>query len=209
MPQPQHLVRAWSVRAHAARTQMEAGARARRWLWFREAFPDIERLRVVDLGGSTEFWLHAPVRPAHVRVVATADGSAELTGWLVREAGDPLAWSGSCDVVVCDGLLDRLSAPTDRARLADVVHACAERYWVRASAREHPLDPETSLPAVHLLPGHVRSRIGGSAPVLFPARRAELRSRFPGAVVRGERVAGFVASWVAAKPRADHLPSRT
>ncbi|MYW04430.1 hypothetical protein [Streptomyces sp. SID3343] len=209
MPQPQRLVRAWSVRAGAARTQVEAGVRARRWLWFRAAFPDIERLRVVDLGGSTEFWLHAPVRPAHVRVVTDTDKSAELTSWLTCEAGDPLATSGSCDVVVCDGLLDRLAAPADRATLADVVHALGERYWVRASARAHPLDPQTSLPAVHLLPDRVRSRIGGAAPDVFPARRAELTARFPGAVVRGERVAGLVASYVVAKPRADHVPGHT
>ncbi|MFI6580113.1 hypothetical protein [Embleya sp. NPDC050493] len=208
MAQPQRLVRAWSVRAAAARTQVEAGARARRWLWFREAFPDIERLRVVDLGGSAEFWWHAPVRPAHVRVVEAAGRSAGSASWLVHEAADPLEWSGSCDLVVCDGLLDRLAAPAARARLADVVHACAERYWLRTAAREHPLDPQTSLPALHLMPGHLRSRIGGSAPRVFPARRTELVSRFPGAVVRGERVAGLVSSWVVAKPRADHVPGR-
>ncbi|WP_406298276.1 hypothetical protein OG948_22770 [Embleya sp. NBC_00888] len=209
MSPPQRLVRAWSVRAGAARTQVEAGARARRWSWFREAFPDIERLRVVDLGGSAEFWWHAPVRPAHVRVVDAADKSAELASWLVREAADPLEWSGSCDLVVCDGLLDRLAVPTARARLADVVHASAERYWLRAAAREHPLDPQTSLPALHLMPGRVRSRVVGAPPAVFPARRGELLSRFPGAVVRGERVAGLVSSWVVAKPRADHVPGRT
>ncbi|MFE5331518.1 hypothetical protein ACFRCG_34550 [Embleya sp. NPDC056575] len=208
MSQPQRLVRAWSVRAGAARTQVEAGVRARRWLWFREAFPDIERLRVVDLGGSAEFWWHAPVRPAHVRVITTAERAAEPVPWLAVEAGDPLAWNGGCDLVVSDGLLDRLAAPTDRARLADVVHASAERYWLRTAAREHPLDPQTSLPAVHLLPGRVRTRIDGSAPRVFPARRAELASRFPGSVVRGERVAGLVSSWVVAKPRADHVPGR-
>ncbi|MGC0422594.1 hypothetical protein [Embleya sp. AB8] len=207
--QPQRLVRAWSVRAGAARSQVAAGARARRWLWFREAFPDIERLRVVDLGGSAEFWWHAPVRPARVRVVAAADRSAELASWLVHEAADPLAWSGSCDLVVCDGLLDRLAAPSSRARLADVVHASAERFWLRASARVHPLDPQTSLPALHLLPDRLRSRIGGSAPRVYPVRRAELASRFPGAVLRGEREAGLIASWVVAKPRADHVPGRT
>jgi len=208
MSQPQRLVRAWSVRAQVARTQVEAGARARRWLWFREAFPDIERLRVVDLGGSVDFWLGAPVRPAHVTVVAGAAKPSEYTSWLVEAGSNPLAWCGSCDLVVCDGLLERLARPAERATLADVVHASAERYWVRAAALEHPLDPQTSLPAVHRMPGRVRSRIHGGEPDVFPARRAELASRFPGSVVRGERVAGLVSAWVAVKPRADHVPGR-
>ena len=43
--------------------------RFRRWEWLHAAFPDIESMSVIDLGGTVEAWLRAPVRPASVHVV--------------------------------------------------------------------------------------------------------------------------------------------
>jgi hypothetical protein len=36
---------------------------------FRNAFPAIENLRLLDLGGTVETWHRAPVRPRHVTVL--------------------------------------------------------------------------------------------------------------------------------------------
>ncbi|MCF2529986.1 hypothetical protein [Yinghuangia soli] len=115
--------------------QFDAATRARRWELFREAFPDIGALRVVDLGGSAEFWLHAPVRPAHVDVVAQGVQARRVLPWLDVVAGDPVGHEGKYDLAVCDGLLDASRGVVDeRASVAWVVRNAAPRYWVRAGS---------------------------------------------------------------------------
>lgn len=112
--------------------QFDAVTRARRWELFREAFPDIDALRVVDLGGSEEFWRHAPVRPAHVLVVSPSGTPGTVLPWLAVAAGDPAAHSGAYDVAVCDQLPGH--APES---VAEAVRRSAARYWVRSASLEH------------------------------------------------------------------------
>ncbi|WP_436773399.1 hypothetical protein [Yinghuangia sp. YIM S09857] len=115
--------------------QFDAATRARRWEWFREAFPDIDKLRVVDLGGSADFWLHAPVRPAHVEVVGADAAPRRVLSWLELAGGDPVTYApagaGAYDLVLCDGLLEADSGR--REALAGAVRGLAARYWVRAA----------------------------------------------------------------------------
>ncbi|UGQ14492.1 hypothetical protein LO772_13425 [Yinghuangia sp. ASG 101] len=113
-------------------TQFDAVTRARRWELFREAFPDIDALRVVDLGGSEEFWRHAPVRPAHVVVVSASGTPGTVLPWLDVATGDPVAHTGRYDVAVCDQLPSH--APESAAT---AVRRCAARYWVRSASLGH------------------------------------------------------------------------
>ncbi|MDI2126737.1 hypothetical protein [Yinghuangia seranimata] len=157
--------------AGAVAAQFDAATRARRWELFREAFPDIERLAVVDLGGTPEFWLHAPVRPARVEVVRADAKPQRVLGWLAVAVGEPAAFGSpgdegtAYDLAVCDGLLDA-TPPGARGALARTVRGLAPRYWVRSEE----------------------------------ARPAELAGLFPDAVRRRERRGGLTCSWVAAKP---------
>lgn len=123
--------------------QFDAATRARRWEWFREAFPDIDRLRVVDLGGSVDFWLHAPVRPAYVEVVGIDVKPQRVLAWLELAVGDPVTYAGAYDVALCDGLFEAEAAR--HAALADAVRGLATRYWVRA-ARAHRTELERLFP---------------------------------------------------------------
>src|SRR5689334_12544881 len=43
-----------------------ARLRARRWGQFARAFPNLRRMRVLDLGGEISAWRLAPVRPAEL-----------------------------------------------------------------------------------------------------------------------------------------------
>ncbi|MGW0657811.1 hypothetical protein [Streptodolium elevatio] len=112
--------------------QFDASTRARRWEWFREAFPDIDKLRVVDLGGSVDFWLHAPVRPAHVEVVGIDAKPRRVLSWLELGVGDPVTYAGAYDVALCDGLFE-VESGRRREALAGAVRGLASRYWVRAA----------------------------------------------------------------------------
>ena len=46
-----------------------ATLRLRRWERFTTLFPDIADMKILDVGGTAESWLRAPVRPAHVVVL--------------------------------------------------------------------------------------------------------------------------------------------
>ena len=63
-------------------------ARARRWRVIRELFPEMRDMTVVDLGGTTESWLRAPVRPDHVTVVNLLEPGQSDEPWLQPVLGD-------------------------------------------------------------------------------------------------------------------------
>jgi hypothetical protein len=44
-------------------TSLGAKARMRRWTMFRNTFPTIENLKILDLGGTVEMWHRAPSGP--------------------------------------------------------------------------------------------------------------------------------------------------
>lgn len=110
--------------------QLDASTRARRWGWFWEAFPDVGELTVVDLGGSEEFWRHAPVRPRRVVVVSGTEKPRRVLPWLEVAVGEPGEHVGAYDVAVCEGL----PAADEGRLLAQSVRRLGRRYWVRSSA---------------------------------------------------------------------------
>jgi hypothetical protein len=57
-------------------TSLGARARIRRWEVFRATFPEVSEMRVLDLGGTVEWWHRAPVRPAQVTVLNLAGEDA-------------------------------------------------------------------------------------------------------------------------------------
>ncbi len=125
----------WRSAVRAARglvvAQFDAVTRARRWELFREAFPDIDELSIVDLGGTEEFWRHAPVRPRRVVVVSSHGTPGRVLPWLDVVIGDPTAHTGAYDAAVCDQLQDMTP------EFASAVRQSATRYWVRSASVRH------------------------------------------------------------------------
>src|SRR5437588_7730237 len=65
-----------------------ARTRARRWDTFRTMFPDIGEMSVLDLGGTVDAWLRAPVRPAFVQVVNLEPATGPVPEWLAADMAD-------------------------------------------------------------------------------------------------------------------------
>src|SRR5690349_11165742 len=63
-------------------TSLGAKARRRRWEMFRNAFPTIEDLRLLDLGGTVETWHRALVRPRHVTVLNLIQPGRSDDNWI-------------------------------------------------------------------------------------------------------------------------------
>src|ERR1035437_3939246 len=77
-------------------------ARAKRWRVFQEAFPDLELMRVLDLGGTPGYWLSGPVRPGSVRCVNLDPHNTQSDwSWIEYAVGDACELEpGGYDLVV-------------------------------------------------------------------------------------------------------------
>src|SRR6478609_3434061 len=202
-----------------------ARRRAARWELLRAYFPDIEALRVLDLGGTAESWRRAPVRPAHVTVLNLFEPGESDDDWLLPVTGDAvhareaLAGAGvdtGFDLVYSNSLLEHVGGHAQRRGLADEVRALAPRHWVQTPYRYFPVEPHWLFPGLQFLPLAARSKVAAVWPLAHsrPASPseamsevqwtervgiAELRAYFPGSLVVHERLAGLTKSIVAVR----------
>lgn len=209
---------------------MGARMRARRWELVARCFPDLATMSVLDLGGTVESWLRAPVRPKDVTVLNLFEPGESTESWLLPVTGDAcraqqaLAAEGaplSYDVVFSNSLLEHVGGHAQRAALAREVHALAPRFWIQTPYRYFPLEPHWLFPGLQFLPMAARSSLAARWPLAHsrPASAqaamsevqwteligvAELRAYFPAARIHHERVAGLTKSLVAVGGGNDH-----
>src|SRR6478752_6072410 len=199
-----------------------ARRRAARWELLRAYFPDIEALRVLDLGGTAESWRRAPVRPAHVTVLNLFEPGESDDDWLLPVTGDAvhareaLAGAGvdtGFDLVYSNSLLEHVGGHAQRRGLADEVRALAPRYWVQTPYRYFPVEPHWLFPGLQFLPLPLRVKaaqrwpLGWSQPegrdnvahVLSVEllTRTEMHFLFPDSEIAEERAAGLCKSLIA------------
>jgi hypothetical protein len=217
------------VSVHALRNRIvdgpdSAGARrrARRWEWLRAAFPQIENMSVIDLGGTAESWQRAPVRPARVHVVNLEhEADADLPSWLRADQGDacnlpPAILGSSYDLVFSNSVIEHVGGHAQRQRFAEAVHKLADRHWVQTPYRYFPIEPHWLFPGFQFLPMSARAQISYRWPLahtrsasvddgLAEAMSVELLSRaemsyyFPHAEIQVERLLGAVKSLIAVR----------
>lgn len=202
-----------------------AQARMRRWEVFASLFPDIEQMRVVDLGGTVESWRRAPVRPREVVVVNLLEPGDADTPNLVPVLGDACRARAVLEdegvdpafgLVFSNSLLEHVGGHANRSALASEVRALAPRHWVQTPYRFFPVEPHWVFPMMQFLPVAARTRVARRWPLVHtrPDSEAgaladvqwtelvgmtELRSYFPESQVVKERMGGLVKSIVAVK----------
>jgi hypothetical protein len=199
-----------------------ANARAQRWEMFRDAFPDIGTMRVLDLGGTVASWQSAAVRPREVTVVNLCHQEDPGEEWIVRiqgdacRAADVLSAAGvhpRFDVVFSNSLIEHVGGHARRAELAEQVHELAPRHWVQTPYRYFPIEPHWLFPGIQFLPVAARGRILMHWPLTYHSAdidtararamstellgMAEMRTYFPGSVILRERVFGMTKALIA------------
>lgn len=195
-------------------------ARARRWTVLGKLFPDFESYRVIDLGGTVDSWLRAPLRPEHVTVLNLNEPGTTREGWITAVTGDAcdavsvLGGASDCDFVYSNAVLEHVGGFANRRRFADSVRDLAPRHWVQTPYRYFPVEPHWLFPGMQFLPVAARARIAASWPLAHsPASSvaegrssvlwteligiAEMRELFPDSRIHHERVGGLVKSIVA------------
>jgi hypothetical protein len=195
--------------------------RVRRWTWLSATFPDLGEMSVVDLGGTVDAWLNAPVRPARVHLLNLEKPPNDLPEWAHCDLADACALpesvlKGPYDLVVSNSVLEHVGGHERRRRFADAVHRLADRHWVQTPYRYFPVEPHWLFPGFQFLPAAARTVVARHWPLVHtpPAdRETALRSAlgveligrtemafyFPGSMIRSERMAGLVKSLIAVK----------
>lgn len=196
-------------------------ARARRWDLMLEMFPELASMSVLDLGGTTRFWLDSPIQPAAVTVVNLVHPPAPETEWVTEviddacNLGDPVG-STTFDLVCSNSLIEHVGGHARRQALAHQVHLRADRHWVQTPYRYFPVEPHWLFPGFQFLPVATRAVISQRWPLIHtpPADRAsalrsvmsteligatELETYFPSSRIVRERFAGLTKSIVAVK----------
>ena len=200
-----------------------AKARMRRWDMFREAFPAIENLRLLDLGGTVETWRRAPVRPRQVTVLNLFEPGESDDDWIVPLTGDACDAAGalakadvdtSFDVVFSNSLIEHVGGHARRSELARQIRQLAPRHWVQTPYRYFPLEPHWLFPGMQFMPAAARVRIATHWPLVHtrPANidearhevlwtelvsLTEMREYFPTSTILHERVLGITKSLIA------------
>ncbi len=200
-----------------------ARRRAHRWEWLHDAFPKIEQMSVIDLGGTADSWLRAPVRPAQVQVINLEPDpeASQLPRWLRTDQGDACdlpasLLSSSYDLVFSNSVIEHVGGHVQRARFAEAVHKLADRHWIQTPYRYFPVEPHWLFPGFQFLPLAARARVAHRWPLahtpaasrqdgLAEAMSVELLSRaemayyFPHAELKLERMLGVVKSIIAVR----------
>lgn len=189
--------------------------RSGRWHVFRSAFPDLGTYNVLDLGGTTEYWLRAPVRPRSVTVVNLLEPGLGAE-WITPLEDDACGFRSSekFDLVVSNSLLEHVGGYAMRKRLAGTVLAGASRHWVQTPYRYFPVEPHWLFPGMQFLPVAARKKIAQHWPLIHTkpedaqaalngvlwtelVGRTEMQSLFPSSTVLFEKIVGIPKSLIA------------
>ena len=204
-------------------TSLGGRARARRWEMFMQAFPNIDKLNVLDLGGTVAFWRNVSVKPARVTLI-NLDGEVSTDKEIVALSGDAcrasqiLAESNirpEFDLVFSNSLIEHVGGHSKRLELADQVNKLAPRHWVQTPYRYFPIEPHWVFPAMQFLPVAGRTQIalrwplGGKAENKEAARKhvlwtellsmTDMREYFPHSAILHERIFGLTKSLIAVR----------
>ena len=192
--------------------------RQRRNEEFNRRFPDLENMRVLDLGGTATAWRGAAVHPAKLTLVNLDHEQDHGEPWMDIVYADACAGGfGQYDLVFSNSLLEHLGGHARRQQFAEVVRESAPYWWIQTPYRYFPVEPHWVFPGFQFLPFRVRQEItqrwkighmGAHADATEAASLVasvelisvtEMRSYFPAGEIWFERLAGLPKSLVAVK----------
>jgi len=198
---------------------LSARTRRRRWTLLMETFPDLESMRVLDLGGVVQSWAPAPVMPEKLTMVNLFPQSSD-TPAVEAIQGDacklPSALDGErFDLVFSNSVIEHVGGHDRREGFADSVLSMSDRHWVQTPYRYFPVEPHWVFPGFQFLPLRARAEVtrhwplGRHTAVLKEAVDASLtvelldvtgmRHYFPGSEIRHERLFGVTKSLIAVR----------
>lgn len=197
-------------------------ARARRWDRFLKTFPDLERLKVVDLGGTPEFWSGSPIHPKELTVVNLAASSTPVPEWIEVVTGDACKAADAVrkdyDLVFSNSTIEHVGGHDRCLAFAETVKTLGPRHWIQTPYRYFPIEPHFVSPGFQFLPIALRQHVAARWPLSYTKSmgsnlddplgavlwtellsRTHMKYYFPGSEIVSERFAGLTKSLIAVR----------
>ncbi len=193
-------------------------AREKRWKHLDETFPSLAEMRVLDLGGTPDAWVRAPVIPESVTVV-NLERFDSVHPVIKAVEGDACnlpaeVASDRFDLVFSNSVLEHVGGHIQRQKFVDNVHALADCHWVQTPYRYFPIEPHWLFPGMQWLPyearvqislrwnrGHIRTFTREDAQDQVDEIElmsiSQMHRYFPSSMLWYERFAGLIKSIVA------------
>ncbi len=222
-PRTASLVGMQHIRQRITEGPDSLGARRRalRWQWLLQAFPDLDQMDVIDLGGCLTTWLRAPVRARHVHIVNISKPPLEVPDWADVARGDACALPAAIadrryDLVFSNSVIEHVGGHERRARFADAVHSLSDAHWVQTPYRYFPVEPHWLVPGLQFLPVALRAAVATRWPLAHTRGRSkaavlstvlwtdlidktQMRAYFPDSELVYERFLGLTKSLIAVR----------
>ena len=171
--------------------------------------------RIIDLGGTIDFWLDVPVAldVTVLNLPGSTDPVVPPTHHTIRFVhGDACAVRGDADrrydIAFSNSVIEHVGNAAQRAALASEVHRLAPRHWVQTPSIWFPMEAHTHMPFWWFYPPALKRHFIGNWRRKLPAwcemvetttvlSRDEVRRLFPRSTVWTERFLGLAKSYVA------------
>lgn len=195
--------------------------RLRRWDMLRSAFPDIEDMAVIDLGGYLSAWERAPFRPARVHIVNLEDPTEDLPAWAEYDHANACDLPESIasrkyDLVFSNAVLEHVGGHSQRTAFAATVHSLSACHWIQTPYRYFPIEPHWLFPWFQNLPISTRVSVSRRWPLVHTPpvdreealdavmsveliSRIEMEHYFPSSQLVAERVGPLTKSLIAVR----------
>jgi hypothetical protein len=115
-----------------------------------------EKTRVLDIGGTPEYWDLAPVKP-RLTLLNTPRAKDELSAAAAWIAGDGLSLpfrDGAFDIVFSNSVIEHVGDWDSQRRFAREVMRVGRSYWVQTPNRGFPFEQHLLTPFIHWAPAH-------------------------------------------------------
>src|SRR3984957_12598875 len=182
---------------------------------FAAAFAITAQTRVLDIGGTPDYWDMLPARPRLVllNTPRAKDDLAGAASWVAGDGRQLPFRDGAFDVVFSNSVIEHGGSASSQRQFSDDVAWVGRAYWVQTPNRWFPVEQHLLTPFVHWLPVRwqrtlvPRFTVWGLISKTTPDRRQfylqhylnevkllderELRELFPSARVIRERFCGW------------------
>lgn len=177
-------------------------------------------MSVVDLGGTVDYWLRAPVRPRSVHVLNLQSPPDDVPDWItveVADATDPAFLDhDTYDLAYSNSVIEHVGGHERRIAFAANVDALADRHWIQTPYRYFPVEPHWVCPFMQFLPLRARALLGLHWPLVHTPHEdmkssiaaqlsvelldiTAMRHYFPESQIVYDRLVGLVKSVVAVR----------
>jgi hypothetical protein len=207
--------------------------RSRRFQLFESLVGGLPRpLRILDVGGTNEFWENRGWADRDDIQIVTLNITQEASRHrnIQPTAGDATNLSqypeASFDIVFSNSVIEHLFTLENQRRMASEVQRVGKAFWVQTPNFWFPMEPHFHIPGWQWMPLAMRVamirrwRCGWRGPNADPKKARELvaevrlmtgnelKTVFPRAKLIPEQFAGLVKSWIVVRGFPDSTPSQ-